>query len=41
VSFSRTLEELRRDCEHLAAHPVNRDDPAPHPRFELAWRGGR
>jgi hypothetical protein len=27
------------DCEHLAAHPVNRHDPAAHPRSELAWRG--
>jgi DNA repair exonuclease SbcCD ATPase subunit len=41
LSFSRTLEELRSDCEHLSAHPVNRDDPAAWPRYELAWRGGR
>jgi hypothetical protein len=39
MSFSRTLEELRQDCEHLAAHPVTRDDPASEPRLELAWRG--
>jgi hypothetical protein len=35
MSFSRTLEELRRDCEHLAAHPVNRDDPQRRLRPEL------
>jgi hypothetical protein len=39
VSFSRTLEALRRDCEHLAEYPVARDDPAPEPKLELAWRG--
>jgi hypothetical protein len=39
MSFSRTLEELRQDAEHLAAHPVNRDDPPSEPRRELAWRG--
>jgi hypothetical protein len=39
MSFSRTLEELRQDCEHLASHPVTRDDPASEPRLELAWRG--
>ncbi len=41
VSFSRTLEELRSDGEHLAAHPVNRHDAPAQPRYELAWRGGR
>jgi hypothetical protein len=35
ISFSRTLEELRQDAEHLAAHPVNRDDPQPRLRPEL------
>ena len=40
VSFARTLEELRQDCEHLAAHPVTRDDPASVLHEELAW-GGR
>jgi hypothetical protein len=39
VNFSRTLEELRRDCEHLAEFPVARDDPIAEPRHELAWRG--
>jgi hypothetical protein len=40
ISFSRTLEELRQDCEHLATHPVNRDDPQPRLRPELV-RGAR
>jgi hypothetical protein len=40
LAFSRTLDELRRDCEHLAAHPdTPRDERVPEPRFELA-RGG-
>jgi len=39
VNFSRTIEELRRDCEHLAEFPVARDDPIAEPRHELAWRG--
>ena len=39
ISFSRTLEELRQDAEHLAAHPVNRDNPVVEPRPEFAWRG--
>jgi hypothetical protein len=39
VNFSRTIQELRRDCEHLAAFPVTRDDPVAEPRHELAWRG--
>ena len=39
VNFSRTIEELRRDCEHLAEFPVTRDDPIAEPRHELAWRG--
>jgi chromosome segregation ATPase len=33
MSFSQVLEELRRDAEHLAAHPVEHDEPAGH----LAW----
>lgn len=40
VSFGRTVDELRRDCEHLAAYPVSRSDPHPEPRFELAYGGG-
>src|SRR5512133_2123268 len=40
ISFSRTLEELRQDAEHLAAHPVNRDDRAAEPRLTLALGGG-
>lgn len=39
MSFVRTLEELRRDAEHLASFPVDRDDPIAEPRHELAWRG--
>jgi hypothetical protein len=39
VNFSRMIEELRRDCEHLAEFPVARDDPAAEPKLELAWRG--
>ena len=39
MSFGRTLEELRRDAEHLAEFPVTRDDPVAEPRHELAWRG--
>jgi hypothetical protein len=39
ISFSRTLEELRRDAEYLAMRPVNRDDPVAEPRPEFAWRG--
>jgi hypothetical protein len=39
MSFSRTLEELRRDCEHLAEHPATHGDPAAEPRLEPAWRG--
>jgi hypothetical protein len=31
LSFARTLEALRRDCEHLAEFPVARDDPARNP----------
>lgn len=40
VSFSRTLAELRRDCEQLAEHPVTRDEPMPEPRLEMATGGG-
>jgi hypothetical protein len=39
MSFSRTIEELRRDAEHLAEYPVARDDPVAEPRPELVWRG--
>jgi hypothetical protein len=39
MSFVRTLEELRRDCQHLAEFPVTRDAPASEPRHELAWKG--
>jgi hypothetical protein len=39
VSFARTLEALREDCQHLAEFPVAQDDPTPEPRLELAWRG--
>jgi hypothetical protein len=39
VNFSRTIEELRADAEHLAEFPVARDDPVAEPRHELAWRG--
>jgi hypothetical protein len=39
MSFVRTVEELRRDAEHLAEFPVARDDPIAEPRHELAWRG--
>ena len=39
VSFSRTLEELRQDCEYLAEHPATSGNPPAEPRFELAWRG--
>jgi hypothetical protein len=45
LAFSRTLEELRRDCEYLAEHPGT---VAPDPRRELNprrelvsfWKGG-
>jgi hypothetical protein len=49
ISFTRTLEALRQDCEQLANHPVTRTDPVASPRFELAhgagaqglqWEGG-
>jgi hypothetical protein len=49
VNFSRTLDELRQDCEHLAEHPLTHTEPAPSPRLELAhgagarglqWEGG-
>jgi hypothetical protein len=40
ISFSRTLDELRQDVEHLATHPVNRDDPQPRLRPELVSGGG-
>lgn len=37
LAFTRTLEELRRDCEHLAdAQPANRDDREPRLHPELA-----
>lgn len=39
VSFARTLEALRGDAAYLAAFPGTRDDPAPEPKLELAWRG--
>jgi hypothetical protein len=39
MSFVRTLEELRGDCQHLAEFPVARDDPVAEPRRELSWRG--
>jgi hypothetical protein len=39
LSFGRTLEELRRDVEHLASFPASHDDPASEPKLELAWRG--
>jgi hypothetical protein len=35
LSFALVLDELRRDLEHLVAHPVSRDDPQPRPRPEL------
>lgn len=38
ISFGRTVDALREDCEHLASHPVTHDDPAAEPRLELAWR---
>jgi chromosome segregation ATPase len=39
VSFDRTLEVLREDCEHLAAYPsrVANPAPVPEPRYEMAW----
>jgi hypothetical protein len=40
LSFVRTLEALRGDAAYLAEFPVARDDPAPEPKLELAWRGG-
>jgi chromosome segregation ATPase len=40
LSFAAVLDELRRDAEHLVAHPVIRDDPVGEPRFELARGGG-
>jgi hypothetical protein len=39
LSFVRTLEALRGDAAYLAEFPVARDDPAPEPKLELAWRG--
>jgi hypothetical protein len=39
VNFSRMIEELHRDCEHLAEFPAARGDPIAEPRRELAWRG--
>jgi hypothetical protein len=39
MSFARVLDELRRDGEAIAAHPVTRDDAAEVPRLGLAWRG--
>ncbi len=41
VSFSRMLEELRADAEHLAGYPATHDDPPAEPRLELAWGGRR
>jgi hypothetical protein len=40
MSFSRTLEELRADADHVAGYPAAHGDPPVEPRFELAW-GGR
>ena len=49
ISFTRTLEALRQDCEQLANHPVTRTDPVASLRLELAhgagahglqWEGG-
>jgi hypothetical protein len=37
LAFTRTLEELHRDCEHLAdAHPATRDERIPEPQWQLA-----
>jgi hypothetical protein len=41
LAFTRTLDELRRDCEHLAdAHLATRDERIPEPQWELAHGPG-
>jgi hypothetical protein len=40
LAFSRTLEELRRDCEHLAEHPGTVDNPIPERQLVTFWRSG-
>jgi hypothetical protein len=41
LAFTRTLDELCGDCEHLAdAQPRTRDEPIPEPRWELAHGAG-
>jgi hypothetical protein len=40
ISFPRTLEALRQDCEHLANHPATHREPAASPRLELAHGAG-
>ena len=41
LTFTRTLEELRRDCEHLAdAQPATRDELIPEPQWQLAHGPG-
>ncbi|MEK6275989.1 MAG: hypothetical protein AABM30_11735 [Actinomycetota bacterium] len=40
IAFSRAIEELRGDCEHLATlADTPRDNREPQPRFELATGG--
>ena len=37
LAFTRTLEELRRDCEHLAdAQPATLGERIPEPQWQLA-----
>ena len=41
LAFTRTLEELRRDCEHLAdAQPATRNERIPEPQWQLAHGPG-
>lgn len=41
LAFTGTLDELRRDCEHLAdAHLATRDERIPEPQWQLAHGAG-